>query len=570
MPQPDLLVVTAANANQARGYEAQLAWRRRRGLLDDRIRTLVVPDCGDRRIGSGASTFLALREAAKALAEAGHGPRSRSRPRRVRDLFVGRRVWIIHSGGDSRRLPAYAAMGKAFVPLPIAARDGRPSSIFEEVLADLAHVALAEGVLVAAGDLVVGLAGPPRRRAPMARRARWPCRPVPDARPQRSSASRRACPWRPRGGTASSSLRRAAVVDFLQKPDEETARRRGAVDGTGRLFVDTGVVALRAGRRRAAGSPPRALQLRRGRFETRSARRDRGARAETGRGRATGRSPLRAGPIAVGGRRPPSIDLYLHVLAAAGRTAARAHLPRRLRRGGALARAPCARRRLRIGRFDVVVAPGAGLPACRHDARTRRAAQRLRDERPTTQVPLAVGDPRVGGSPLAPVVIGSRVAPRSIVGRDVLIEGCDLRRGVECDGQNSLVGLPPGTPRLRLPRGACLAAIPVGREDWAVVAFGAFDDFKTPVGAGGTLINVPWERWREADREAWDPIAADPASTLYDLPIWPVGDFRRTLRIVDWMLRGPNARRRARRRRRVEPGSAPFAARLVAMASTRG
>ena len=48
----DLVVVTAANAAQARGYRAQL--RGRRGYM-------VVPDPGGRRVGSLGATVNALR-----------------------------------------------------------------------------------------------------------------------------------------------------------------------------------------------------------------------------------------------------------------------------------------------------------------------------------------------------------------------------------------------------------------------------------------------------------------------------------------------------------------------------
>ena len=93
----DLIVVTAANDAQASGYRAQL-----RG---ESGRYLVIPDPGGRRVGSLGATVNALRRILS--------PKSGQRPRNV---------LVCHSGGDARRTPAYAAMGKAFVPMP----DGRP------------------------------------------------------------------------------------------------------------------------------------------------------------------------------------------------------------------------------------------------------------------------------------------------------------------------------------------------------------------------------------------------------------------------------------------------------------
>ena len=87
----DLVIVTAANKAQARGYEAQL-----RGAGG---RYLVIPDPGDRRVGSLGATVNALRIVARRRTSA-------------------RNVLVCHSGGDAKRTPAYAAMGKAFVPMP--------------------------------------------------------------------------------------------------------------------------------------------------------------------------------------------------------------------------------------------------------------------------------------------------------------------------------------------------------------------------------------------------------------------------------------------------------------------
>ena len=89
----DLVVITAANKAQARGYRIQL--RGRKGVL-------VVPDPGDRRVGSLGATVSVLRRILRKEAPA--------------------RVLICHSGGDAKRTPAYAANGKAFVPMP----DGQP------------------------------------------------------------------------------------------------------------------------------------------------------------------------------------------------------------------------------------------------------------------------------------------------------------------------------------------------------------------------------------------------------------------------------------------------------------
>ena len=116
----DLVVLTAANAAQARGYREQLAGR---------AGVIVVPDPGGRRVGSLGATVNALRLL------------------RRRGLAKGR-VLVCHSGGDSKRTPAYAALGKAFVPMP----DGRP--ILDHIVDVMAALPAAPGVTVCCGDVV--------------------------------------------------------------------------------------------------------------------------------------------------------------------------------------------------------------------------------------------------------------------------------------------------------------------------------------------------------------------------------------------------------------------------------
>ena len=100
----DLVIVTAANAAQARGYRAQLKGRRN---------FIVIADPGGRRVGSLGATVNALRKISA----------------------LRGRVLVCHSGGDARRTPAYAAMGKAFVPLA----DGRP--MLDHIIDEMAKVA---------------------------------------------------------------------------------------------------------------------------------------------------------------------------------------------------------------------------------------------------------------------------------------------------------------------------------------------------------------------------------------------------------------------------------------------
>lgn len=117
----DNVIITAANKAQAKGYRAQ---------IEGRNGYVVVPDPGDRRVGSLGATVNALREI-------GYSADAR------------RKVLIVHSGGDARRTPGYAAMGKAFVPL----RDGMP--LLNHIVEAMSRLPLPdEGVLVVSGDVL--------------------------------------------------------------------------------------------------------------------------------------------------------------------------------------------------------------------------------------------------------------------------------------------------------------------------------------------------------------------------------------------------------------------------------
>ena len=102
-----------------------------------RERFLVIPDPGDRRVGSLGATVNALRMIAE-RAKRGVRPK---------------RVLVCHSGGDAKRTPAYAAMGKAFVPMP----DGRP--MLDHIVDEMEKLPAKPGVIVCCGDVIPYLDG---------------------------------------------------------------------------------------------------------------------------------------------------------------------------------------------------------------------------------------------------------------------------------------------------------------------------------------------------------------------------------------------------------------------------
>jgi fucokinase len=137
------VLITASSHRQAESYQAELDRRRAMGRIPAGVRYLVIPDFEDRRIGSGGATLHALRSL---------DPGSSSE-----DWWARERVLMIHSGGDSRRLPQYSLSGKLFSALPVKTPWGEPSTVFDEMLAlSTGWVErLPSGLLVSSGDVIL-------------------------------------------------------------------------------------------------------------------------------------------------------------------------------------------------------------------------------------------------------------------------------------------------------------------------------------------------------------------------------------------------------------------------------
>ena len=107
-PVWDYIILTASNAHQAESFQMQI--ENRCDFLPSRTVFAVIPDEGGVRVGSGGATLSAL----KYLSEQGG--------------WEGKRVLVIHSGGDSKRVPQYSALGKLFSPVPHILPDVRGTS----------------------------------------------------------------------------------------------------------------------------------------------------------------------------------------------------------------------------------------------------------------------------------------------------------------------------------------------------------------------------------------------------------------------------------------------------------
>ena len=137
-PVWDYIILTASNEHQAASFQAQITARH--DYLPSRTVFAVIPDEGGVRVGSGGATLSVLRYL------------------RERECsFVGKRILVIHSGGDSKRVPQYSALGKLFSPVPHKLPDGRSSTLFDEFIIAMSAVPgrIREGMLLLSGDVLL-------------------------------------------------------------------------------------------------------------------------------------------------------------------------------------------------------------------------------------------------------------------------------------------------------------------------------------------------------------------------------------------------------------------------------
>ena len=132
----DIVVLTASNDIQAKTYELQLSKRKKENLLPSNIDFFVIPDLNNERIGSGGATLNVLYKLNKKY-----------------DLSK-KKVLIIHSGGDSKRIPQYSCLGKLFSPVPSELAYFKNSTLFDETMIIMSdfHRRMDYGVFIMCGD----------------------------------------------------------------------------------------------------------------------------------------------------------------------------------------------------------------------------------------------------------------------------------------------------------------------------------------------------------------------------------------------------------------------------------
>ena len=213
----DYVVITASNEKQALAFQQQIDVRLESRLIPSGTKYMCIPDPDGRRVGSGGATINVLRKVREDMG----------------DKFVSfsaLRILIIHSGGDSKRIPQYSACGKLFSPVPRLLPDGHRSTLFDEFMILLAVIPerFTGGVLVLSGDVLV-LFNPLQislsNSYATAISTKAPVSVGVDHGVFLSDANNK-------------------VTEFLHKMSAEVLKEKGAVNKLGNVDLDTGIIWL--------------------------------------------------------------------------------------------------------------------------------------------------------------------------------------------------------------------------------------------------------------------------------------------------------------------------------------
>ena len=383
-------------------------------------------DPRSRRLGSGGGTVGLLAQAWR------QGFQRHRKP--LLDWLKADQKLVLHAGGESRRLPAYAALGKVLLPMP--AVDGLAPRRFDQVLADfqipayqqvLREAGAKAAVLVTAGDVWLDF-------DPIL---------IPATTADITGIGMRVAPEIARGFGVYFVARNSGPVEgrehpisfFLQKPAAGEIHRFSARYD---FFVDTGMWLLSI---EALG-----LLFRRCGWNEEKAR------------------------FATPDGHPAHMDLYSEIGSALG----------------GMTRAPAALRRLGWSALRTAVIP---LEQARfyHLGSSRQLFESFehiqRGKFSPQRALCAATPPSAFASPSA---------------LPVWLDAVQGRAAIRLDGHNVVCGLPANARIGRLGQGWCVEAAPVGPGEWVLRPYHLDDTLRGEAGAGGRICGCDALDWLAA------------------------------------------------------------------------
>jgi fucokinase len=493
----DYLVLTASNSEQASAYRNQLDIRQDLGFFSGIKKVLVVPDPDGKRVGSAGSTVYCLMqilslELAGSISKASFG-----RKELWAETLASLRILIIHAGGDSKRLPAYGACGKAFIPLPGEPASVLGSTIFDRqlpVYLDLPEMAPGRGqIVVTTGDVLLdfdasevefeeqGITGLGCLASPELTQSHGVFVPGEDG----------------------------SVRLFLQKPSVEEQKECGAINEDGLSLLDIGILNFDA---RSAG---KLLDLARVRWDPKDG--------------FFWSIPVSDVIENFG------LDLYREVCCAMGSEISSNQYISSLEKSGNQIK-----RSVLNHIFEM-------MSDIRFSVHTLSRCDFLHFG--TIHQVLISGmklwQKDRGEAPIKSILsVNNLISDEEFVrGHDAWIEGCSIKSPIDLGGENALLGVDIDDP-ISLPEKVCLDVIqgrsPEGETRSFVRVYGIHDRIKDSVVSGAMICGLPIKEWlggmEAQNAEIWDKDLIPDERSFWNARIFPAVEDPRDFREWLWMF----------------------------------
>lgn len=482
----DWLIVTASNDLQAAAYRSLLKAREGSPLLASFERWQVVPDPAGQRVGSGGSTVFCLMEIASKIMQEAFFPVDSWE--KLGDLLSSQRVMIIHAGGDSRRLPAYAPCGKLFVPIPnchevIEEASGYSFSLFDRLLSDLAQLPGGkEGqgqYLVVSGDALL-LYNPNEIRFDFPGLTA-----VGVSRPLNECL---------RHGVLCADAD-ARVRFYLQKPTRQLMESSGALLNSNQGLLDAGLMSFDA---QFAIKLMQSLEI-----------------------QFSSEKKLKWNNSFLSLTMEKGLDFYREICCALGTESSFGHYLHSVRQSGSFwpeAELDSLYRGLKDLPFYCQIVSWCDFLHFGASAQLISSAQSL-----------IVWNSKTKEEASREFVINSRLRSSDLlVGKSYWIEGCQIEDQLLLEGENVLTGLTIQKAQ-RFPLGCCLdiseGVQPNGSSCWFIRPYGINDSFKESLKGKGTFCNLLLKEWlakSEIEPEwVWDNFEEEEKCTLWNARLFP-------------------------------------------------
>ena len=122
--------------------------------------------------------------------------------------------------------------------------------------------------------------------------------------------------------------------------------------------------------------------------------------------------------------------------------------------------------------------------------------------------------------------------------RNLWIENAYIPAGWNFSGSNIFTGIPQNNWHLNIPSGICIDMVPVGEEQWCVRPYGLDDTFRGMAGDPATSwMNGSLSQWFEERQIKFEEAGVEGNADIHDLPLFPVVncDFD-TGDLIRWMI----------------------------------